>query len=406
MIKLGTQFAKDVIAHTSYIIQECGPRKAGKDACKKSARMMEEDFGKVADKSWKEEFVFHPDAFISFLKVISVLYFIGTVFLMTKWMNGFAGFLLLLLAILVAFSQFIMYYHWFDPLYKKAKGYNVIGSIEPEGEVKQQIIISGHHDSANEFVIIDKYPSIYAPLSSLLAIFVVLVFFLSGIHLLIPGNEFYFDIVRYIAVAGLLVTIPAFFFVSNKVVPGASDNLISSSLAYKIGELFGKAKKEGNNLLKHTRLLLVSFDAEESGLRGAYAYTRLHKQELHAVKTYNLNMDTLLDPENMQFFQADINGTVKLSKGMVNDCMAIAKDLGYKAKVSSVPLGGGATDAGEFSRIGVEATNAICMNTTGFRKGSVYHTMKDTADKIHPLAVEMTADVVYNYILMKDKQVG
>lgn len=402
MIKLGAQLAKEALEHTLHIIKECGPRKAGEDACKKSARMLEEDYGKVADKAWKEEFTFHPDAFISFLKIVSVLYAIATGFLMLRW--GTPGFLVLLLAMVITFSQFIMYYKWFDPFFKKGKGYNVIGSIEPDGEVKQQIIISGHHDSANEFVIIDKFPKLYAPMSALLAATIIIVFILSAVAAF--GPESILNVVRYIALGGLILTFPAFFYVSNKVVPGASDNLISSSVVYKIGEVFGKAKKQGSNMLKHTRLLLVSFDAEESGLRGAYAYTRLHRNELTDLKTYCFNMDTLLDPENLQFFYNDINGTVKLSKGMVNDCVMISKELGYKGKPGGLPLGGGATDAGEFSRIGVEATNLICMSTKGFNENSVYHTMKDTVDIINPKAVEMAADIAYNYILLKDGQMA
>jgi len=401
MVKLGAQLAKEALDHTAHIIKECGPRKAGGDACKKSARMLEEDYGKVADKAWKEEFTFHPDAFISFLKIVSVLYAIATVFLMLRW--TIPGFFVLLLAVLIAFSQFIMYYQWFDPFFKKAKGYNVIGSIEPEGEVKQQIIVSGHHDSANEFVIIDKFPKLYAPLSAALSSIVLIVFILSAVAAFGPQNIV--NLVRYISLGGLLLTVPAFFYVSNKVVPGASDNMISSSLAYKLGEIFGKAKKEGKNKLKHTRLLIVSFDAEESGLRGAYAYTRMHRKELTDTKTYCFNMDTLLDPENLQFFRTDINGTVKMSKGMVDDCVTISKELGYKSKPGGIPLGGGATDAGEFSRIGVEATNLICMSTKGFNEKSVYHTMKDTVDKIGLKAVEMSADIAYNYIMMKDGQV-
>ena len=52
------------------------------------------------------------------------------------------------LANINSLSQFVFYKELFDRFYKKATGYNVVGTIEPSERVQQQIIISGHHDAA------------------------------------------------------------------------------------------------------------------------------------------------------------------------------------------------------------------------------------------------------------------
>jgi hypothetical protein len=96
---------------------------------------------------------------------------------------------------------------------------------------------------------------------------------------------------------------------------------------------------------------------------------------------------------------------VKGSKAMANEIVSISDAMSYGLKAIPFPFGGGGTDAGEFSRIGVEAVNLFGMSPDGFDENSVYHTMRDTVDKIEPLAVEKSLNLLYNYILIKDKQV-
>ena len=62
---------------------------------------------------------------------------------------------------------------------------------------------------------------------------------------------------------GLILMLQYFFFVSWDVSPGAGDNLISSAMALRLADHFS------NLNLKHTRLIFLCPDAEESGLRGA-----------------------------------------------------------------------------------------------------------------------------------------
>lgn len=91
---------------------------------------------------------------------------------------------------------------------------------------------------------------------------------------------------------------------------------------------------------------------------------------------------------------------------MVNQCVNIAKDLGYKIPSGPITFGGGATDAAEFSKIGIEAVSLIGMENKSIRDNLVYHTMNDTVDKIEPEAVLACLRIATQYISIKDREVN
>ncbi len=70
------------------------------------------------------------------------------------------------------------------------------------------------------------------------------------------------------------------FFVGSRGTPGAGDTLIASVMALKSAELFGRHGKKRRPGLANTRLVFLSFDAEEAGLRGARAYVKRHREEI------------------------------------------------------------------------------------------------------------------------------
>jgi len=69
----------------------------------------------------------------------------------------------LLFGSVFALTEFLLYLTPFDRFFPKHCGYNVSGLIEPAGEVKQQIVVSGHHDSAYVFNFFKKQQKLYAP---------------------------------------------------------------------------------------------------------------------------------------------------------------------------------------------------------------------------------------------------
>jgi len=139
---------------------------------------------------------------------------------------------------------------------------------------------------------------------------------------------------------------------------------------------------------------------------GVGAFCKKHGSELLHTKTYVLNIDTLYEVKELNFSHRDLNNLVKLSHEMAQECVDIAKSLGYVARISSMPFGAGSTDAAEFGKIGVEATNmaAISFDIGKFSEGLVYHTPNDLTKYIEPEVVEAALKIARDYILKKDSE--
>jgi aminopeptidase YwaD len=403
--KIIRKHADEAIAYTARIIEEFGPRLCGTDSCKKSAYRIKGEMERYCDSSGIEEFDVRPKAFLGFLKASVILYLASSLLLFFGYLIPAA--LGYTLAVVMTITQFVFYLELFDPFYKKKKGCNVYGVIEPEGEVKQQILISGHHDSAHIFNFFTRFRRLYRIRIILGFLPVDLAFILAWCWVIMHyGFGFvpvFADIFRYGSLIAIIFTGQLYFFISSKGSPGAGDNLIASAIALKTAEVFSKKKNRGKAQLKNTRLVLLSFDGEEAGLRGARAYAKKHKEELISIPTYNLNLDSIYDVSEIKFLRSDINGFVKLSRGMAKECAEITASLGYTSKPYRMEFGAGATDAAELAKIGVEATTLIAMTIDLNNESFCYHTGLDTVDKIQPEAVEAVLKIVHAYVTGKDK---
>ncbi|MHA1510882.1 MAG: M28 family peptidase [Promethearchaeota archaeon] len=398
----------DTLSMTKNLIDKFGPRLTGNNSTKLAAENINELLSEHCDTSKIETFKVHRESFMAFMKIFAVSFVISSLFffLGENWtIIAVFGYTF---ATIFALLQFVLYKETFDPLFRKFTGYNVIGSIKPSEKVKQRIIVQGHHDSAYvmNFLSDPKTQKMYAPrIFTGLFVFIgtnVLLIILFILELLQIQTIGFRNVISFIILAGAPAVFQFFFFKSNKVSPGAGDNLIASMIAVKIGQIFGKSKMDGQNLLKHTEIVLVSSDAEESALRGARAYVKKHIDELKAIPTYVFNIDSLYSSNDLSFLTADINGFVKLSSKMAQEGILIANSLGYTAKAAPITFGGGGTDAAEYARYNIEATTILGMENTAIRDGLVYHTLKDTVDSISPSVVKAVLEIVYRYILYKE----
>jgi len=193
------------------------------------------------------------------------------------------------------------------------------------------------------------------------------------------------------------------FFSSKKVAPGAGDNLVASSIALTMGKYYRSLRDQGKGL-KHTRLILMSFDAEEEGLRGARAYAKNHEDEFRNIKTYMLNMDCLYDENELFFLTSDLNNFVKLDEKFANELVDIGHQLNIKTKTQPLAFLTGGTDAAELAKKGVSATTIIGMPWTNSSRSNVYHTPNDTLDKVSDKVVEDTLNIYQTYISNLDKK--
>jgi hypothetical protein len=402
-LKVTQKNIEDVLKFTDEIVENYPRRLVGTDSCNNAGRRIAQEFKKNCDNgSIKvETFSCHPKSFLKHIRFDVILYATGT--LMALLGNPFSAFLMFGLAASIVLSQSIFYFQIFDPFFPKATGTNIHGSIDPEAAVKQQIILCGHHDAAYVFNFMDKSPRLY-PLFILAGqapLFLALI--LSTAALILGINPFWY---RAILIIGFVGIIPMWWFTTDKVSPGAGDNMIATSIINETAKIFSDRKKAGRNPLKHTRIICLSVDGEECGLRGSRAFAKAHEKEFKNIKTYAFCIDTLFNADKLLFFKRDLNMTVPLSGNMAKELTDIAKGLGYGAKVSQMPFGGGSTDAASFAQIGVEASCLLAfeLDISNLQEDMVYHTPQDKTNAIEPKVVEQSLNVTVEYLLKKDKE--
>jgi len=391
--------SKLCIEKTARLTEEFPSRLSGSEECKLSANALHDEIREFCCNSFIHPFTIYPDSFYGYLKLFAPFYLSAliTFFLPPFW--RIIPLIGLILGIVMMIVQFGVYRTFFDRLYKKKTAYNVIGEIEPTGEVKEQIILSGHHDSAPLTGFNNKYIDPY----------LVIIFFTVYAYYLFAIGLFLYSIVSGISelplwslitlISGLPLVFIQFFAVNmKKGSPGAGDNMISSVVSIEVGRIISQNKVKNPDFLKHTRIIIASFDGEEAGLRGARAYFNEHNEKFTGTETFHLNMDCLYNEKELQILKSDINNIIKLDDTMVDELVDIAKELNIELKPFKMIFGGGGTDAGESARKGIRSTSIIAMPTGAIRKDMVYHSIDDKADTIEPEVISTTLNILWKYL--------
>ncbi len=385
--------ARSALDFTAGVIREFGPRLTGTDACKKAAARLAESAGTSCDSVRLESFVVHPGAFLGFIKVLVVFYITAAAGLL--YVPVFSAVLSSLGMVILVFG-FLLYKPLLDPFYPKKEGLNVIGTLEPSGVVKRQLIISGHHDSARIFNFYVDRPElysrkIYGGIGSVIVQWLVSVI-LAAVSSPLTGRTLIGFTAGRLVLAGLFLAalplvMPLWKFASDKGTPGAGDNLIASAIGLEIASEFKRRRDSGEGL-KNTRLIFASFDAEEAGLRGSKAFAHGRRQEFSSLPTYAFNMDCIYSFGDIHFLETDLNGSVVLDAESTELLCSVAREENLPDKKEPIAFLTGGTDAAELAKAGVGAVSLLAMKWGNDARASAYHTPSDTVEAIEPAAVE------------------
>jgi len=305
-------------------------------------------------------------------------------------------------------SQYVFYGRLFDPLFKSGDGCNVFGTLEPTVTVAQQVVLVGHHDSPYIFSFLERFQGI-AFIRFLLGMasysWLCIYSALLSIHQLSSGQlQAAKGFPLWVTIVDLLFALQLFFMMSREPSPGAGDNLNSTSMNAVVAKYFREEREVGAGL-RHTRLIVLSTDGEEIGQRGAIEYAQRHLSELRAVPSYVFNIDSVYYYKDLAVLTRDRNYTCKLSKAMVGDICQIAEENNLQLRRMPIPFGGGGTDAAAFAVHGIEAAAIIAQPTGLVRKDHLYHTSKDTLERIDMNAVQAVIELAIGYIRELDSRV-
>ena len=289
--------------------------------------------------------------------------------------------------------EFILGYEFVDPFFKKKSSVNVIGTLRnPETkEIKQVLILGGHHDSAPENTWLRYLGYGFFIFSGFffLGTFALLVMSIIQLTGVILGNE---DMVQAGTMGWAMLVfliLPAIVFELFQTrgwknggnVPGAVDNLSASAVGVAMARFLSK---NPSNIPPDTEIRFVSFGSEEVGLRGSRRYVARHLEELHQMDARLLNYEMIAYPE-IGILTSDSNGALKNPPEMVNSAVDAAERAKVPYKVSSATIGVN-TDAVSFNKAGLKALTLLPFK---FPQQTVafYHTYRDKPEvmTIEPL---------------------
>jgi hypothetical protein len=369
---------------TRRLIERCGPRPAASDASADCAAALKAEAGGVADRAWTETFTAHPGAFLGWIRVLVVVYAASVACL---WLGlPLVAAVLVTAGLAVMVAEFFFYQEALDPFFPRRTGTNVVATLEPEGEVRGELIVSGHHDSARVFNFLVHQPKlypvrVYGGIGSLLLLEAAS--WALVVQAAVAGESPSWMLAAAIAFTALFLLVgQLWWFASSRHSAGAGDNLASSAAAVEfLRDIAGE--RSAANGLKHLRVTAASWDAEECGLRGSRAWRRSRATHRSDHPTWNLNFECLYDPAEFFLLTSDINGSVELSEELADRCAALLARAGHP-EVPTKPIAflTGGTDAAETARAGVRATTLIGMPWGNAERNAVYHTPADTVDAV------------------------
>jgi Predicted aminopeptidases len=384
--------AADCIKRVESLIEEFGPRPAGSEAGKATAAALAEEFASYCDESGLETFEAHPLSFYSYMKILPPIYALGICSFFLPRGFSLAAAVLVALGVASMVVIFGRYSPALDRAFPAGTCANAWGFIEPgTGEIRRQVILSGHHDSAYATRVFESRFSRFASLALLLPylfiaaeLILLVARFLGGLG---PDTA-----VLLILGAGL-PSLGVYFFAIDirRPVPGAGDNLISSVMVARIGRYI---KEERPELLEGTRVWLVSFDAEEAGLRGSSFFFGSRKDRFASVPTTHINFDSLFNPRELRAATKDLNGQVPLDGELAARLIATAKALGIDMQPFEFSFPLGATDAAESARIGLSSSSIVAQSVSPLSGDFVYHTRRDIASAIDPEVVAICMRII------------
>ncbi len=395
-------YASSLRMYTNYtvraikkICKEIGPRLAGSDAEYEAHKYIAEEMKTCCDEVEIEEFKLAPEAFMSWVRIDGALVIIGVICSLLGLPAVAIG--LTAVALVLLFCEFLMYWEFYDFLFPKKMSHNTAGVRKASGEAKQRIIFSGHVDSSHEWT--------YTRLGGKVLLFAVGGYgIVSMLYLLVSsilivanvGSPEFLEIIKWAQIACIPGGILVMFFVNFKLtVEGANDNLTGTMASVAIMKYL-----EDNNIrFENTEVVALAAGSEESGLRGSRAYTKRHLDELKAIPTAFIGLETFRDYESMAIYARDMTGTVKMDPRV---CALVKKGgelAGVDLPYSSVYVG--ASDGAAVQKLGIPAVTLASMDPGPPR---YYHTRGDTADNMNMKTIEKCLDIAIQTLFVYDEQ--
>ncbi|MCS6979309.1 MAG: M28 family metallopeptidase [Flavobacteriales bacterium] len=366
---------KDIVRH---ILARFGPRRAG-SAAEQEAQQWLADYLSTLEGVRVRQLPFQAPLRSKFQSSRLIWPLFGAAYVLVfVFQNGLWGFLLSSLAAVFFFLHFVSYRHILDFLFSRSSSLNVEAVWEPpDGTPRRTVVLSGHIDSTPEFIWWYRLGHVSAQwmvLSGALLMLFPAVALLGWIWNPIQDSVLWKTAVPSVWSLALLGSLQFIFIHGRRVVDGAQDNLSGIACA-----LHTFRQCVHNKSLRNTRLVFVSFGAEETGLRGSDHYVRHHVAKAYPdSEVLNINLDGILLTNHLNFITAEPSIWIRHNAALIQRLRASFEACGLPT--GKGPLWIGATDGASFARHGYRSATLVGLPLG--RLHPTYHTRRDTLDQL------------------------
>ena len=384
---------KEWLAHIRALSVDIGPRGPTRPGERQGAEYARSKFELYHLKPAWEVFksarsIFHPHLLGSLLMLVAFAIFpLGG-----RLTAGLAAALSLL--VLVSELQELGFQNnLFRMLVPKGESQNVFAVIPPKGEHKRDLILVGHVDSQRTPLIFrtPKWVKAYDRFTMIaFAAFILqtVLYLLAAIF----GWSWAWYVSIFSAVCAVLLAAMCIEADLTPFTAGANDN------ASAVGMVLTIASQLAVNPLENTRVYAVVTGCEEVQHYGMIDFFKKHRSEMKDPRAVIFEMLGCAGPAWLT--KEGIIVPFKADAGMVALIEHLAREHpewgAYETKIS-----GGNTEMADAVRVNVPAITLFGMTREGV--APYWHQVEDTFDKMDPVVMEKTWNLVTAFILELDK---
>ncbi|MBY8987703.1 MAG: M28 family peptidase [Candidatus Lokiarchaeota archaeon] len=399
------------------ICKKFGPRYSCSEAEKNANIWIKEELDKFCDETFIDEFETRPALYPQgFIKVAGILGGISPLFMPFIFPFPIISLILVILGIIVLYSELFLMKEWIGFLFKTKKSTNVFGIIKPTGDVKFRVIFEGHTDSAKEMNIASYKLRARQMIGrvGLYFLFHTIIFSLwKFIAQLVsePSIVIFNWGVVSITVLDLIYFIPLviiypFFilllkgFLGKTVVLGANDNLSATAVAVAIGKHLSEHRP------RNVEVWIGSQGSEEVGDKGAKAFVEKYGKMGILDNSYTVVLECCGAAEDMFLIEKDMHRAVYNSEinNMLLQAHANTKiensDL-LNVRTGSLKIG--SCDACRYIHKGFKA--AALMGMERVRNKAVnWHSVNDAPENIEKKILSDFLEVSLKFVELVDNK--
>lgn len=398
------------------ICKKFGPRYSCSEAEKNANVWIKEELDKFSDETFIDEFETRPAMYPQgFIKVAGLLGGISPLFMPLIFPFPIISFILVILGIIVLYSEMFLMKEWIGFLFKPKKSTNVFGIIKPTEEVKFRIIFEGHTDSAKEMNIA-SYKPLWRKIIGMMGIYYLfhaLIFplwkfiaqLVSGASIIVNWGIASITIIDLIYFIPLVIIYPFFLvllkgFLGKTVVLGANDNLSASAVAVAIGMYLSK------NRPKNVEVWIGSQGSEEVGDKGAKAFVEKYGKMGILDNSYTVVLECCGAAEDMFLIERDMHRAVynaEINEILLNAHKEVKSENSDLLDIRTGSLKIGACDACRYIHEGFKAAALMGMEHVK-NKAVNWHSVEDAPENIDKKVLNDFLNVSLKFVELVDEK--